>query len=382
MLKKSASNSTEEGIEQIEVTERNKTESLKKAFLQTSYFLISLICLSKETMAIILGIESSCDETSASVCINGKVINNEIAGQDVHAQYGGVVPELASREHHKNIVPIIDLVLKNAQIALNQLDAIAYTRGPGLLGALLVGSSFAKAMAASLSIPTIPIHHMKAHVLAHFIEDPKPEFPFLCLTVSGGHTQILKVDSPYEMQILGQTIDDAVGEAFDKAAKLLGLPYPGGPLIDKLALDGDPNSFQFSEPVVGNLDYSFSGVKTSILYFLQKEIRRNRNFISENINNLAASIQDTLVRMLLAKLEKAASQFGINQIAIAGGVSANSHLRNELTKLAAVNDWNTYIPDFQYCTDNAGMISLSGHLMFEAELFGSLEDSPLSRMPF
>jgi len=333
-------------------------------------------------MAVILGIESSCDETSASVCINGKVINNEIAGQEVHSQYGGVVPELASREHHKNIVPIIDSVLKKAKVDEGQLDAIAYTRGPGLLGALLVGSSFAKAMAASLEIPLIPVHHMKAHVLAHFIDDPKPPFPFLCLTVSGGHTQILKVNSPFEMEVLGQTLDDAVGEAFDKAAKLLGLPYPGGPMIDRLAAKGNPDGYQFAESEMPNLDYSFSGIKTSILYFLQKEMRKDDDFVAKNINDLAASIQAALIRMLVGKLEKASKLHKIDEIAIAGGVSANSHLRQVLSEIGKKNSWNIYVPEFQYCTDNAGMISITGHLLYEAGIFGSLSDSPLSRMPF
>lgn len=333
-------------------------------------------------MAVILGIESSCDETSASVCINGKVINNEIAGQEIHSQYGGVVPELASREHHRNIVPLTDYVLKNAGISRYDLDAVAYTRGPGLLGALLVGSSFAKSVAATLGIPIIPIHHMKAHVLAHFIDDPKPSFPFICLTVSGGHTQILKVTSVTEMEILGQTQDDAVGEAFDKAAKLLGLPYPGGPLIDKLAKKGDPNKFQFSKTEMPDLDYSFSGIKTSILYFLQKEVRKNESFIEEHLGDLAASIQKNLIDMLVVKLTKAADEHKISQIAIAGGVSANSGLRNELVQIASEKNWDLFIPDFQYCTDNAGMIAMSGHLLFKKSIFGSLTDSPLPRMPF
>lgn len=333
-------------------------------------------------MGVILGIESSCDETSASVCINGKVINNEIANQTIHEQYGGVVPELASREHQRNIVPVIDHVLTHAGINVKDLDGIAYTRGPGLLGALLIGSSFAKSIAAALDIPLIPVHHMKAHVLAHFIEDPKPDFPFICLTVSGGHTQILRVNSPTEMQILGQTQDDAVGEAFDKAAKLLGLPYPGGPMIDKLAKEGDPNKFTFSESEMPGLDYSFSGIKTSILYFLRKEVQRNEQFISENLDDLAASIQRTLISMLMKKLTLAAQQEGINQIAIAGGVSANSGLRNTLQQEAKNRDWEIFIPDFQYCTDNAGMIAISGHFLFEHGQFGDLKDSPLPRMPF
>jgi N6-L-threonylcarbamoyladenine synthase len=333
-------------------------------------------------VAIILGIESSCDETSASICINGKVINNEIANQAIHEQYGGVVPELASREHQRNIVPIVDHALTHAEVNVNELDGIAYTQGPGLLGALLIGSSFAKAMASTLDIPLIPIHHMKAHVLAHFIDDPKPKYPFICLTVSGGHTQILRVNGPQDMVILGQTQDDAVGEAFDKAAKLLGLPYPGGPMIDKLAAKGDPTRFTFSETEMPNLDYSFSGIKTSILYFLRKEVKQNETFISKNLNDLAASIQQSLISMLMKKLVAAAKQEGINQIAIAGGVSANSGLRLTLEQEAKKNGWEIFIPDFQYCTDNAGMIAISGHLLYERNEFGDLTDSPLPRMPF
>ncbi len=333
-------------------------------------------------MAVILGIESSCDETSASICINGKVINNEIASQAIHEEYGGVVPELASREHQRNIVPVVQHVLDHAGFNANQLDGIAYTRGPGLLGALLIGSSFAKSMAASLDIPLIPVHHMKAHVLAHFIDDPKPRYPFICLTVSGGHTQILRVNSATEMIILGQTQDDAVGEAFDKAAKLLGLPYPGGPMIDELAKEGDSAKFQFAESEMPALDYSFSGIKTSILYFLRKEVRLNEHFIQENLNDLAASIQHTLISMLMNKLFKAAEQEGINQIAIAGGVSANSGLRNALEETASQKGWEIFIPDFQYCTDNAGMIAISGHLLYEKNAFGEMTDSPLPRMPF
>lgn len=333
-------------------------------------------------MAIILGIESSCDETSASICINGKVINNEIANQAIHEQYGGVVPELASREHQRNIVPIVDHALTHAEVNVNELDGIAYTQGPGLLGALLIGSSFAKAMASTLDIPLIPIHHMKAHVLAHFIDDPKPKHPFICLTVSGGHTQILRVNGPQDMIILGQTQDDAVGEAFDKAAKLLGLPYPGGPMIDKLAAKGDPTRFTFSETEMPNLDYSFSGIKTSILYFLRKEVKQDERFISKNLNDLSASIQQSLISMLMKKLVAAAKQEGINQIAIAGGVSANSGLRLTLEQEAKKNGWEIFIPDFQYCTDNAGMIAISGHLLYERNEFGDLTDSPLPRMPF
>ena len=333
-------------------------------------------------MATILGIETSCDETSASICINGKVINNEIATQAIHERYGGVVPELASREHQKNIVPIVQYVLKNAKISKNQLDAIAYTRGPGLLGALLVGSSFARSFAASLNIPVIPVHHMKAHVLAHFIEDPKPAFPFICLTVSGGHTQLLRVNNELEMTILGQTKDDAVGEAFDKSAKLLGLPYPGGPMIDQLADKGNPNKFSFGKTDVPGLDYSFSGIKTSVLYFLRKQLENNRKFIEENLNDLAASIQYSLIEMLMVKLRKASQQEKIDNIAIAGGVSANRQLRNTLQKEAKENGWDVFVPAFQYCTDNAGMISMTGHLLYEHQYFGEMSDSPLPRMPF
>ena len=333
-------------------------------------------------MTVILGIESSCDETSASICIDGKIINNEIASQDIHREYGGVVPELASREHQKNIVPIVEHVLNHAQIKPSDLSAIAYTRGPGLLGALLIGSSFAKAMAASLNIPLIPVHHMKAHVLAHFIEEPRPSYPFICLTVSGGHTQILRVNSATEMDILGQTKDDAVGEAFDKAAKLLGLPYPGGPMIDDLAMSRNPTAFEFTKSDIPELDYSFSGIKTSILYFLRKEINHNEKFIEENKHDLAASIQLSLIEMLMDKVKKAMVQEGISQIAIAGGVSANSGLRARMEEESKIHDWDLFIPDFQYCTDNAGMIAMSGYLLFEQNSYGDLSDSPLPRMPF
>ncbi len=333
-------------------------------------------------MEVILGIETSCDETSASICIDGKVINNEIATQAIHEQYGGVVPELASREHQKNIVPIIDYVLKNANVDKHDLHAIAYTRGPGLLGALLIGSSFAKSLAFSLNIPLIAVHHMKAHVLAHFIDDPKPPFPFLCLTVSGGHTQLLRVNSPLEMIILGQTKDDAAGEAFDKSAKMLGLPYPGGPMIDKLASNGDSHRFSFSKTEMPNLDYSFSGIKTSILYFLRKEVQKDKDFIQKNLNDLAASIQSSLIDMLMIKLKEASHQENISRIAIAGGVSANKGLRATLTEEAKKSNWKVFIPHFQYCTDNAGMIAISGHFLYKAHQFGKMTDSPLPSMPF
>ncbi len=330
----------------------------------------------------ILAIESSCDETSAAVVVNGKVLNNIIATQSVHENYGGVVPELASRAHQQNIVPVVDQALKNAAIDKNELSAISFTRGPGLLGALLVGTSFAKSMALALDIPLIEVNHMQAHILAHFIDDPKPQFPFLCLTVSGGHTQIVLVESHLKMGIIGETRDDAVGEAFDKSAKLLGLPYPGGPLIDKYAQLGNPERFSFPETSMPGLSYSFSGIKTGILYFLRAELKKNENFIEENLNDICASIQHTLVNMLLQKLRKAARQHRIKQIAIAGGVSANSGLRNTLDKMAKAEGWTTYVPDFQYCTDNAGMIGIAGYYKYLAGEFVDQKVSALPRMKF
>lgn len=330
----------------------------------------------------ILGIESSCDETAAAVCKDGKIINNIIATQSIHESYGGVVPELASRAHQKNIIPVINEALTLADIPLSKIDAIAYTQGPGLLGALLVGSSFAKAMALALNKPVIPINHMQAHVLAHFIEDPKPEFPFLCLTVSGGHTQIVKVKNYLEMEIIGQSKDDAVGEAFDKCAKLLGVGYPGGPKVDKLAQSGDPLRFSFPDSDIPNLDYSFSGIKTAFMYFLRDEKRKNEAFITENINDLAASLQHTLIQMLFKKLIKAAKLEKIKNIAIAGGVSANSGLRENLKQEAQKRGWTVFIPKFEYCTDNAAMIATAGYYQFLAGKTGSLRDSPLPRMSF
>ncbi|MBS9773676.1 MAG: tRNA (adenosine(37)-N6)-threonylcarbamoyltransferase complex transferase subunit TsaD [Tenacibaculum sp.] len=314
----------------------------------------------------ILGIESSCDDTSASVIHNGKVLSNIIANQEVHAKYGGVVPELASRAHQQNIVPVVQQAIEQANITKNQLSAIAFTRGPGLMGSLLVGTSFAKSLALGLNIPLIDVNHMQAHILAHFIknEDKTPPFPFICLTISGGHTQIVKITNHFEMEILGETIDDAVGEAFDKTAKILGLPYPGGPLIDKYAKLGNPKAFQFTKPKVGNLDFSFSGLKTQILYFVQKNVKENPNFIKDNLNDICASIQYTIVKVLIEKLKNAIKQTGIKHIAIAGGVSANSEIRNRL-QLAEKNwDWTTYIPKFEYTTDNAGMIAIAGYLKF------------------
>ena len=330
----------------------------------------------------ILAIESSCDETSAAVVVNGKVLNNIIATQSVHENYGGVVPELASRAHQQNIVPVVDQALKNAAINKNELSAISFTRGPGLLGALLVGTSFAKSMALALDIPLIEVNHMQAHILAHFIDDPKPDFPFLCLTVSGGHTQIVLVESHLKMKVVGETRDDAVGEAFDKSAKLLGLPYPGGPLIDRYAQQGDPARFSFPETEMPGLNYSFSGIKTAILYFLRDNLKKNDQFINENLNDICASIQQTLVNMLLQKLRKAARKYRIRHIAIAGGVSANSGLRKSLESMANKEGWTTFIPDFQYCTDNAGMIGMAAHYKFLAGEFVGQEVSALPRMKF
>ena len=328
----------------------------------------------------ILAIESSCDDSSAAVIINGKLCSNIVASQAIHTKWGGVVPELASRAHQQYIVPVVAEALEKANITKSDLNAIAFTRGPGLLGSLLVGTSFAKALAMGLNVPLIDVNHMQAHVLAHFIEDPKPQFPFLCLTVSGGHTQIVFVRSPLHMEIIGETQDDAVGEAFDKTAKILGLPYPGGPLIDKYAKEGNPNRFEFPMVEMQGLNYSFSGIKTAFLYFLQKETKKNANFVAENLADICASMQSTLIKILLQKLKKAARQYKIKEIAIAGGVSANSGLRSELQKLGEIEGWNIYIPAFQYCTDNAGMIAMAGHFKAEVGEFCSQDVSPLPRM--
>jgi len=330
----------------------------------------------------ILAIESSCDETSAAVITNGKIRSNVVATQLIHTQYGGVVPELASRAHQQHILPVVDNALNDAKVTKKDLDAIAFTKGPGLLGALLVGTSFAKSMALGLKIPLIEVNHMQAHVLAHFIEDPKPAFPFLCLTVSGGHTQIVKVSGPLEMEIIGETKDDAVGEAFDKTAKLLDLPYPGGPLIDKYAALGNPNAYPFPLPEMPGLDFSFSGIKTSFMYFLQKQTKLNADFVSENLNDICASIQFTLVDILLKKLKKAFRETGIREIAIAGGVSANSGLRKTLLELGEKLGWKVYIPSFEYCTDNAAMIAMAAHYKFEANDFTDQTVSPMARMEF
>ena len=330
----------------------------------------------------ILAIESSCDDTSCAVCVDGKILSNEVATQHIHEQYGGVVPELASRSHLKNIVPVVDIALKKAQVELKDINAVAFTRGPGLLGSLLVGGMFAKAMAQSLDVPLIDVHHIQAHILAHFIDEPKPKFPFLCLTVSGGHTQLVIVKDYLEMEIIGQTIDDAVGEAFDKTAKMLGLPYPGGPLIDKYAQSGDVLKFPFSEPKIPELNFSFSGFKTQVLYFLQKQEKLNPEFVKENMADICASIQYNLIKILMSKLKMASKQFGINEIAIAGGVAANSELRKQLKSTAQQLDWKVYIPDFQYCTDNAGMIAITAYYKFLNNQFCALDTPIQPRLNF
>jgi N6-L-threonylcarbamoyladenine synthase len=328
-------------------------------------------------MPVILAIESSCDETSAAICADGKVLSNFIATQAIHEQYGGVVPELASRAHMQHIVPVVDKALKEANHTLAEVDAIAFTQSPGLIGSLLVGGQFAKSLSLALDKPLIAVHHMQAHVLANLIDDPKPAFPFLCLTVSGGHTQIVLCESPVKMKVIGETIDDAAGEAFDKSAKLLGLPYPGGPLIDKYAKEGYPNRFPFPEPQIAGLNFSFSGLKTSILYFLQNAGKSNlfkeeftateeekQAFIQDNLADICASIQHRIVTILLNKVKKAAAETGIKDICLAGGVSANSGLRNSFQEMGKKYNWNTYIPAFQYCTDNAGMIAITAYYKF------------------
>jgi len=322
----------------------------------------------------ILAIESSCDDTSAAILSNKKVLSNVTATQKIHEEFGGVVPELASRAHQQNIVPVVHQALNKANIDKKQLSAIAFTRGPGLMGSLLVGTSFAKSLALGLNVPLIEVNHMQAHILAHFIEgqnDGVPEFPFLAMTISGGHTQIVLVKDYFDMEILGQTLDDAVGEAFDKSAKILGLPYPGGPLVDKNAQKGNPNAFPFPKPKVGGLDFSFSGLKTSILYFIQKETAKNPGFVTENLKDICASIQKTIVAILMEKLKKAVKQTGITHIAIGGGVSANSGIRNALREAETNLGWITYIPKFEYCTDNAAMIGIVGHLKYKKEEFAN-----------
>ena len=339
----------------------------------------------------ILGIESSCDETSAAIICDGNMLSNIIANQKIHELYGGVVPELASRAHQKNIVPTVSEALKLANVEQKNIHAIAYTRGPGLIGSLLVGSAFAKGMSLGLGIPLIEVHHLQAHIHAHFIRPPStihhppftiPSFPFLCLTVSGGHTQIVLVNDYFDMEILGETTDDAAGEAFDKIAKILNFPYPGGPLVDKLANEGNPEKFIFPPPNIPNLDFSFSGLKTKFLYFIRDKIKETPDFIEQNKADICASIQKTIVDILMNKLKSAALQTGINQIAIAGGVSANSGLRGALRKTAEELNWKVFIPKFEYCTDNAAMIAMTGYLKYLKGNFSEQNSAPLARYKF
>lgn len=355
-------------------------------------------------MAIyILGIESSCDDTSAAVLMDDILLSNIIAGQEVHRSFGGVVPELASRAHQQNIIPVIDAALKKANITKNELSAVAFTQGPGLLGSLLVGISFAKSFALGLGIPLIEVDHLKAHILAHFIRQapllpaggettpgsliseskgPPPSFPFLCMTVSGGHTQLVLVRDHDDMEIIGQTIDDAAGETFDKAAKILGLPYPGGPVIDKLAKEGNPGKFSFSRPQVPGLDFSFSGLKTSILYFIRDELKKDPDFIEKNKTDICAAVQTSIITILMQKLTLAVEQTGIPRVAIAGGVSANSALRSALTEAGAAKKWSVFIPPFEYTTDNAAMIAMAGYFKYLKGEFGSQDAKPYARSRF
>ncbi|MFT4669945.1 MAG: N6-L-threonylcarbamoyladenine synthase [Ulvibacter sp.] len=328
----------------------------------------------KEKNCYILGIESSCDDTAAAVINNGIVLSNVVATQKIHEDYGGVVPELASRAHQQNIVPVVEQALRKANIDKKQLSAIAFTRGPGLMGSLLVGTSFSKSLALGLGIPLIDVNHMQAHILAHFIKTENqriPRFPFLALTISGGHTQIVKVTDYFSMEILGQTIDDAVGEAFDKSAKILGLSYPGGPILDKYAQKGNPKAYKFPKPRVNPMDFSFSGLKTAVLYFVQKEVKQNPYFISENIEDICASIQFTIVEYLIDKLKNAVKFTGIKEIAIGGGVSANSSVRSTLKEAEDKYGWSTYVPNFEYCTDNAAMIAIVGELKYKNKMFAN-----------
>ncbi len=334
-------------------------------------------------MPIILAIESSCDDTSAAVLQNDRILSNEIAGQKIHQQYGGVVPELASRAHQQNIIPVVDAAIKNAGVDKKDIDAVAFTRGPGLLGSLLVGVSFAKSFSQALDIPLIEVNHLQAHVLSHFIKENDdsvvPTFPFICLLVSGGHTQIILLRDYFDMEILGNTIDDAAGEAIDKAAKVMDLGYPGGPVIDRLAKEGDPLKFKFATPNIKNYDYSFSGIKTSFLYFLRDKLVDNPDFIRENINDLCASIQHCIVSFLLKKLQKAMKDTGVRQVAIAGGVSANSYLRTRLTELGQKNKWDVFIPKFQFCTDNAAMVGIAGFFKYLNNDFADISLPPYTR---
>ncbi|MFT3796341.1 tRNA (adenosine(37)-N6)-threonylcarbamoyltransferase complex transferase subunit TsaD [Flavobacterium sp.] len=333
----------------------------------------------------ILAIESSCDDTAAAVLKNDKVLSNVVANQAIHGEYGGVIPELASRAHQQNIVPVIDAALKRANVQKEDLSAIAFTQGPGLMGSLLVGSSFAKSLSLALGVPLIAVNHMQAHILAHFIDEEnfdKPEFPFIALTISGGHTQVVKVNDYFDMEIIGETTDDAVGEAFDKSAKILGLPYPGGPLIDKYAQLGNPKAFAFTKPKVPGLDFSFSGLKTAILYFIKKNVAENPNFIEENRDDICASIQHTIIEILMDKIKMAVEQTGIKQIAIGGGVSANSGIRKTLKEAESKYGWKTYIPKFEYTTDNAAMIGIVGYQKFLSENFEKSDVVSKARIAF
>lgn len=334
-------------------------------------------------MSIILSIESSCDDTSSAVLQNDRILSNVIASQKIHEQYGGVVPELASRAHQQNIIPVVDAAIKNAGISKEDIDAVAFTRGPGLLGSLLVGVSFAKSFSMALNKPLIEVNHLQAHVLSHFIkenDDSKvPEFPFLCLLVSGGHTQIILLKSHFEMEILGETIDDAAGESIDKAAKIMDLGYPGGPIIDRFAKDGNPDAFKFATPHIPGYNYSFSGIKTSFLYFLRDRLAENPDFIEENKSDLCASIQKCIVGFLLKKFEKAALDMGIRQVAIAGGVSANSYLRSQLQLIGEKHHWDVFVPKFQFCTDNAAMVGIAGYFKYLKGEFADISLPPYTR---
>ena len=332
--------------------------------------------------SIILGIESSCDDTSAAVIRGNKILSNIAANQEIHNEYGGVVPELASRAHQQNIIPVVEKAVNKANIQQKDISAIGFTRGPGLLGSLLVGTSFAKSLSMSLNVPLIEVNHLQAHILAHFIEDANimpPKFPFLCLTVSGGHTMIVLVKDYFDMEIIGKTTDDAAGEAFDKIGKIFDLDYPAGPIVDRLAKNGDENSFKFNKPRLENYDYSFSGIKTSVLYFIQKELKKNPDFIKENLENLCASVQKSIIEILMEKLEKAAKDFEIKDVAIAGGVSANSGLREAMKKNEEKLAWNIYIPKFEYTTDNAAMIAMVAQLKYERGEFAELSISATAR---
>jgi len=336
-----------------------------------------------DTPVYILSIESSCDDTAAAVLQNAKVLSNVVARQDVHEQYGGVVPELASRAHQQNIVPVVDVALTKAGITREQLSAVAFTQGPGLMGSLLVGSSFAKSLALALNVPLVAVNHMQAHILAHFIDEDgfdKPDFPFLAMTISGGHTQIVKVNSFFDMEIIGETTDDAVGEAYDKSAKILGLPYPGGPLVDKYAQQGNPKAYAFTKPKVPGLDFSFSGLKTQILYFVQKNVAENPDFIAQNMNDICASIQHTIINILMDKLKLAVAETGIKQVAIGGGVSANSGIRTTLKEAEKKYGWKTFIPKFEYTTDNAAMIGIVGYHKYLGHTFSDASVTSKARI--